>query len=357
MEEENIQKPVRKTGKMKKIERKIAKLTKENQVAPKESLTKKIAKLEKKKMKHKKWLSIKLPVRILIKGVITWGVIGVTCYACSYVPIVKEVKSMATAAIAYVAPKSVGTVVDVATLNFGANNKDYEWLKNTIVAYVSETTKIEFITEADEQYVQYSDQQEKTEELAQEVFGTTNLQDLSPTDIVNKLTTNSTPEIVSQLVQVMNLTEESKKTLEQDLNRALKILPKLNTNQMNELIDLITGTASKDGLSDSTRETAQEACDNLLEEIRKTGVISQKSYQKCAKIIEKAGCEYPLEIVVQIAGMASSQNENDFYSLDTDQIENSLSLNGEYLLNQGDIVSLNVGQFIQASGIVLKAGE
>ena len=67
MEEENIGKPVRKTGKMRKLEKKIARLNEKNQEMPKESITKKIAKLEKKKANLEKWLRIKLPFRFLIK--------------------------------------------------------------------------------------------------------------------------------------------------------------------------------------------------------------------------------------------------------------------------------------------------
>ncbi len=40
MEEENIGKPVRKTGKMRKLEKKIARLNEKNQEMPKESITK-----------------------------------------------------------------------------------------------------------------------------------------------------------------------------------------------------------------------------------------------------------------------------------------------------------------------------
>lgn len=176
MEEENIGRPVRKTGKMRKLEKKMATLNEKNQEMPKESITKKIAKLEKKKARLEKWLQIKLPFRFLIKLGTTWLIVGGVCYGCSYVPVVKEVKSAATAAIAYLAPEPIGQAIDIVTLNFGVSKQDFEWLKTTLKAYIAGEIQIETTGEPN------PDNAEKSEVLAKEVLGTDDLTKLSITD-------------------------------------------------------------------------------------------------------------------------------------------------------------------------------
>lgn len=262
------EKKVRKPKKMRKLEKKINKLTEKNNITPKNSIEKKLTKLEKKKVKLEKWLKIKLPFRILIKGVATWLIIGGVCYGCSYVPVVKEVKMVTMAAIAYVAPEPVAKVLDVVTLNIGASNNDFEWLKNTLRGYISGDIELQTITTDDnlgtgymydgtthvytingkevteKEYNQYiAERNEKLDNMAQDVLGTTSADDLSTmsiSEILMKVATNSTPEIISQLLDMSNLTSESRQRLEQDLNKGLKILKKLNNNQMNELVNIIT---------------------------------------------------------------------------------------------------------------------
>jgi len=234
VEEETIQKPVRKTGKMKKIERKIANLTEKNQENPKESTVKKIAKLEKKKARLEKWLRIKLPFRFLIKLGIAWLILGLICLACTYIPILREIKSAITAAIAYAAPEEVGQVLDAVTLNFGANKQETEWLQDTLDAYLNEEIVLE--TKPVENT---PEMKQEAEALAQEVLGTTDVKNMSMKEIASKVATNATPELVSEALDMMNLTEESKQQVEADVNRALEIIPKLNNSQMNELMGVI----------------------------------------------------------------------------------------------------------------------
>ena len=268
---------IKKPKKMRKLEKKISKLTERNNITPKKSIEKKITKLEKKKVKLEKWLKIKLPFRILIQVALTWLILGGLCYGCSYVPIVREVKMVTMAAIAYVAPEPVAKVLDVVTLNVGANNNDFEWLKSRLKAYMNEDIKLETTSDennyssfgdsdgntyyigerqvSEEEYSQFKEkvekereeQYEKERELAQEVFGTTSadeLNSMSMSEILMKIATNSTSEIISKLLDMSNLTPESRNIVEQDANRALKILKRLNNNQMNELVDIITTTSN-----------------------------------------------------------------------------------------------------------------
>ena len=108
---------------------------------------------------------------------------------------------------------------------------------------------------SEEEYSQFKEkvekereeQYEKERELAQEVFGTTSadeLNSMSMSEILMKIATNSTSEIISKLLDMSNLTPESRNIVEQDANRALKILKRLNNNQMNELVDIITTTSN-----------------------------------------------------------------------------------------------------------------
>lgn len=171
MEEE---KKVRKPKKMRKLEKKINKLTEKNNITPKKSIEKKLTKLEKKKVKLEKWLKIKLPFRILIKTGVTWLIIGGVCYGCSYVPVVREVKMATMVAISYVAPEPVVKVLDVVTLNIGASNRDFEWLKTRALSYLNGEIKLdEIINESvghsggysfdGEKYVYHLDGKEVTE--------------------------------------------------------------------------------------------------------------------------------------------------------------------------------------------------
>lgn len=320
MEEE---KKVRKPKKMRKLEKKINKLTEKNNITPKKSIEKKLTKLEKKKVKLEKWLKIKLPFRILIKTGVTWLIIGGVCYGCSYVPVVREVKMATMVAISYVAPEPVVKVLDVVTLNIGASNKDFEWLKTRTLSYLNGEIKLdEIINESaghsggysfdGEKYVYHLDgkevteaeykkyeedrekrfsemeeegkkQQAKQEELLNDVLGTTSADDLnsmSIPEILMKVATNSTPEIVSKVLDMTDLTEESKQILEQDINRALKIIPKLNNNQMNELVDIIQNAMNRSSEEYEKAKDAMEETQRQMEEEQRQMELMQQQIQQ-----------------------------------------------------------------------------
>lgn len=312
---------IKKPKKMRKLEKKISKLTERNSITPKKSIEKKITKLEKKKVKLEKWLKIKLPFRILIQVALTWLILGGLCYGCSYVPIVREVKMVTMAAIAYVAPEPVAKVLDVVTLNVGANNNDFEWLKNRLRGYISGDIQIEteydsstehsgsvslndngeytYILDgkeiSEEEYKKYEEnrekrwaemdkkgqeQQAKQEELLKEVLGTTSADELSSmsmAEILVKIATTSTPEIISRLLDISNLTPESRNIVEQDANRALKILKRLNNNQMNELVDIITTTSND--IMNEAQKAVDETNAQMEEEQRKIEEMQQKMQQ------------------------------------------------------------------------------
>lgn len=285
---------IRKTKKLRKLEERISKLTEKNEATPKERITKKIAKLEKKKARLEKWLKIKFPFRFLIKTAAIWLIIVGVCYGCSYIPVVREVKSMAMAAIAYVAPESVATAIDVVTFNVGTNNSDFEWLKSTLNAYISGEVKINvadtnsysFSSTGDKFYVndeqvseeryrefvaekerEGQEQREKDEKIMQEIFGTTSIDSMPLTQVVMKVITNTTPEIVSQVLDMSGLDAESKERVESDVNRALKIIPKLNNNQMNELVGIVTGKVKEQ--DEQLMRQAEEAQKNYEDAVRR----------------------------------------------------------------------------------------
>ncbi len=311
-EETKIKKP----KKMKKLEKKINKLTEKNNITPKKSIEKKLTKLEKKKVKLEKWLKIKLPFRFLIKTGVTWLIIGGVCYGCSYVPVVREIKMTTMAAIAYVAPEPVVKVLDVVTLNIGASNSDFEWLKTTLLSYLNEEIKLDTVSDdstnyssgysqdqsdysyyigerpvSEAEFKKYQadwekknqEQQEKTNELMQDVFGTTSANDLtamSIPEILMKVATNSTPEIVSKVLDMTDLTEESKQILEQDINRALKIIPKLNNNQMNELVDIIQNAMNRSSEEYEKAKDAMEETQRQMEEEQRQMELMQQQIQQ-----------------------------------------------------------------------------
>lgn len=253
--------------KMKKLEKKISKLEEQKLKKPSSRLDKKIIKLEKKKVKLEKWLKIKLPLRILIKGVATWLIIGGVCYGCSYIPVVREVKMATMAAIAYATPEPVTKVLDVVTLNVGVNKDDFEWLKTRLQNYIngeielnvkqdesesnyiyiydedSDACYIDYNSEnqpSDEEYI--NDKNKEIDELTEKALGTSinNVNSMSIPEILMRVSINSTPELISKILDTTNLTTESKQILEKDINKALKIIPKLNNTEINELIELIT---------------------------------------------------------------------------------------------------------------------
>ncbi len=121
------------------------------------------------------------------------------------------------------------------------------------------------------------EQQANADELMQDVLGTTSadeLQTMSITEILMKISTNSTPELVAEIINMTDLTEESKQRAEEDLNRALKILKKLNNNQMNELVEIIASTSSN--IMNEAQKASDEMKAIMEEEQRKMEEMQKK---------------------------------------------------------------------------------
>lgn len=126
-------------------------------------------------------------------------------------------------------------------------------------------------------------QQAKQEELLNDVLGTTSADDLnsmSIPEILMKVATNSTPEIVSKVLDMTDLTEESKQILEQDINRALKIIPKLNNNQMNELVDIIQNAMNRSSEEYEKAKDAMEETQRQMEEEQRQMELMQQQIQQ-----------------------------------------------------------------------------
>lgn len=370
---------IKKSKKMRKLEKKINKLTEKNNITPKKSIEKKITKLEKKKIKLEKWLKIKLPFRILIKGLATWLIIGGVCYGCSYVPVVREIKMVTMAAISYVAPEPVTKVLDVVTLNVGANNNDFEWLKTTLRGYISGDIALETISDgstehsssvslnedgrviyhldgkevSEEEYKKYEEdrekrwaemekkgqeQQAKEEELIKEVLGTTSadeLQTMSIPEILMKIATNSTSEVISKLLDMSNLTPESRQRAEQDLNRALKILKKLNNNQMNELVEIITNT------SNEMMNEAQKAVDETNAQMSKQEI---EAFNMQFKMYEGTQRGSTVKSLIQTV---KASNVNSEYTVN---INENIDINS----SQTYTVTLQYGNDGRVTGIIIQ---
>ena len=126
-------------------------------------------------------------------------------------------------------------------------------------------------------------QQAKQEELLNDVLGTTSADDLnsmSIPEILMKVATNSTPEIVSKVLDMTDLTEESKQRVEQDINRALKIIPKLNNNQMNELVDIIQNAMNRSSEEYEKAKDAMEETQRQMEEEQRQMELMQQQIQQ-----------------------------------------------------------------------------
>lgn len=362
--------------KMKKLEKKISKLEEQKLKKPSSRLDKKIIKLEKKKVKLEKWLKIKLPLRILIKGAATWLIIGGVCYGCSYIPIVKEIKMATMGAVAYVAPDPVVKVLDVVTLNIGANKNDFEWLKTTLQSYLDDESKLEvdnntgFVYDdyringqqvTEEEYNQYiSKNNEKLDNMAEEVLGATSLEQMSSMsipEILIKVATNSTPEIVSQFLDMSNLTKESKQRVEQDVNRAIKIIPKLNNNQMDELVNMINSKNEENQKQDKLQAEFQMLCSEFIESVRTTGKVTSSNYDKIQEKIKSTNDTFNVETEIKVL-----EETNQSINGEIPYSSTKLNIADTHTLREGDIISITItnsaNQIIASySGMVIVNGK
>lgn len=342
----------------KKLEKKLSKLEEQKAKQPSDKLDKKILKMEKKKAKLENWLKIKLPFRILIKGGIAWLIIGGVCYGCSYVPVLKEAKMVAMAAISYAAPSPVAKAIDVVTLNIGVNDSDFEWLKTTLISYLEDKSKLETKSsddnlDAEEYNDDIESRNEKLDNIAQNVLETTNADEISSmtiSDIIMKIATNATPETISQLIDMSNLTEECKQQVEKDANRALKIIQKLNNNQMNEIMDLINKRTKKGTVNNEEQERIQKLCEDFIEKTRTLGKITNSNYSEFVSNINSTGTVYSVDLQIQkmdenpgTTTQSSVQiGENNYYSIYTPQILEEINNQGSVNMKAGDIIQVEV---------------
>lgn len=104
---------------------------------------------------------------------------------------------------------------------------------------------------------------------------------------------------------------------------------------------------------DVTNLTVQTATTEFVDEIRRTGKLTEDEYNSFNSILSATGNAYDVEIEFKILdenpAKKTSQTtnitiigENVYYSVYTTQIEDRLNTNSEYLLKEGDIVSVSV---------------
>ena len=104
---------------------------------------------------------------------------------------------------------------------------------------------------------------------------------------------------------------------------------------------------------DITQLTVQTATSEFVDEIRKTGKLTEDKYNSFVSSIAATGNAYDIELQFQIldenpakktsqTGNATVIGENIYYSVYTTQIEDRLADDGEYILKEGDLVSVNV---------------
>lgn len=104
---------------------------------------------------------------------------------------------------------------------------------------------------------------------------------------------------------------------------------------------------------DVTQLAVQTATTERVDEIRRTGKLTEDEYNNFVSSLSATGNAYDVEIKFQILdenpAKKTSQSdgitvigENVYYSVYTTQIEDRLGAEGEYLLKEGDIVSITV---------------
>lgn len=109
-------------------------------------------------------------------------------------------------------------------------------------------------------------------------------------------------------------------------------------------------------MSDRTDDISQLTVDiatiEFVDEVRTTGIISQKEYEKFTTNIASTGNTYNIELEIQIkdenpgrimtTSTGSDVGENVYYSIYTSQIEDIIRTKGEYKLKEGDVFSASV---------------
>ena len=103
---------------------------------------------------------------------------------------------------------------------------------------------------------------------------------------------------------------------------------------------------------DITSLTVQTTTTEFVDEIRKTGKLTLDDYTSFNSALAATGNAYEVEIQFQILDENPAKKnaqssgtvigENVYYSVYTTQIEERLETNNQYILKEGDIVSVSV---------------
>ncbi len=104
---------------------------------------------------------------------------------------------------------------------------------------------------------------------------------------------------------------------------------------------------------DVTQLNVQTATTEFVDEIRRTGKLTEDEYNNFISTISATGNAYDVEIQFKILDENPAKKtaqstgvtvigENVYYSVYTTQIEDKLGTDSEYLLKEGDIVSVSV---------------
>ena len=102
---------------------------------------------------------------------------------------------------------------------------------------------------------------------------------------------------------------------------------------------------------DITYLTAQTSTTEFVDEIRRTGKLTEDQYNNFVSTIAATGNAYDIEMQFQILDENPSKKtsigitvigENVYYSVYTTQIEERLNEQKEFILKEGDIVSVSI---------------
>lgn len=101
---------------------------------------------------------------------------------------------------------------------------------------------------------------------------------------------------------------------------------------------------------DIAQLSVQTATSEFVDNVRTSGVVSQKQYSNYLQTLNATGNSFDVEVELKIldenlsskVGQASSTKigENVYYSVYTSQIEEVLNSKEKYLLKEGDIISV-----------------
>ena len=122
--------------------------------------------------------------------------------------------------------------------------------------------------------------------------------------------------------------------------------------------------STADRSDDISQQAVQTATTEFVDNIRSTGKITQDKYDSFAERIAETGNSFDIAMEAQILdessrkktaeAQATKVGENNYYSVFTSQIEESMANTGSYLLKEGDIVSVTVKNTNKTISQILK---